>query len=73
MLICEGKCNPDLAEYDQLCDRFAIYGDNLDYLRERRKELRHTLHYAEGYSHFDIHMGWVERYTCLECGRVKKI
>ncbi len=72
-MVCEGKCNPDLVEFEQLCERWMMFGDNREYLVERRKALRHTVHVSNRPECFDTKMGgWTRVWRCTECGAVRR-
>ena len=58
-----------------MCERFAMYGDNRDYMIEMRRELVHTWHQPkERYEQFDSHMGgWCRVWICEVCGNHKRV
>lgn len=73
-IVCEGKCNPDLADFDALCHRFAQFGDRGvgKYVVERSRELIHTDHVITQFQHYDVKIGWCVRAKCTVCGHTRK-
>ena len=74
ILVCEGSCNPDIGEVDQLVE--LVEGGRLEarpYSRERTRALHHTVHEpVEDHTTWDIKAGWCRRYRCTVCGRVRR-
>lgn len=71
-IVCEGKCNPDLADFDAMCHRQSQFGDLLPYVKERARALAHTDHRLTQANHFDVRIGWCCLYKCAVCGHTRK-
>lgn len=67
-IICEGKCNPDLVDYDAACHRQSQFGDIADYLKLRARSLVHTDHVMVNDMEWSSKLGMVARYKCAVCG-----
>lgn len=74
VLVCEGACNPDVREVDQLVE--LVEGGRLEarpYSRERTRALVHTVHQPiDDYAKWDIDAGWCTRYRCAICKHVRR-
>lgn len=73
ILVCEGACNPDIYDYDQLC--VQMQGGNQFLMPDvafRARRLRHTLHVRSRSEFWDVHRGWIRSFRCQVCGHVRK-
>lgn len=62
LLVCEGRCNPDIRQVDRIVAReYAQYGRLSDRSRALLRRLRHT-------PHDPIEGG---RFICLHCRRIR--
>lgn len=71
-LVCEGKCNPYLADYDATCERQSQFGDVKQFQQEQSRELVHTEHEMVKDEYYDTHMGWIKKYRCVVCGHTRR-
>lgn len=71
-IVCEGSCNPYLADYDAISHRQAQFGDVKRYLVERTRQLIHTPHVMVQDNYYDVKMGWVRKFKCTVCGHTRR-
>ncbi len=71
-LICEGRCNPYLADFDSVAHRQSQFGDVRDYMKVAARVLIHTEHIMTQDNHYDTRIGWCRKYTCVVCGHTRK-
>lgn len=72
LIVCEGKCNPDIYDFDSLAHRQVQFGDIRPYLRERVEKLVHTTHELTRNTYYDVRMGWTRSWRCQVCGHSRK-
>lgn len=74
VLICEGRCNPLLREYDGLVERYGAEPviATLKYIMLRVRQLVYTRHERCRGEHWDPKHGWIRSFRCQVCGAVKK-
>lgn len=75
ILVCEGSCNPDLAEVDHL--NIMVQGGRFearDYTAGRVRALVHTEHSpVRGYNRWDtVTHCWYISYKCAICGFIRR-
>lgn len=71
ILVCEGKCNPELREYDQMRERQEQFGDLRVFLAEQARQLVHTEHemIIRGVWHDGV---WKDVWRCVVCRATKR-
>lgn len=73
-LVCEGECNPDIRDFDNLV---AELPHDLRPVSQHsvivalRQSLVHTTHVAVTGRIFEQPVGWCQRWKCVECGKVR--
>lgn len=71
IIVCEGKCNPDIREYDDQVVEFGAARSNREFLMEWARRLVHTKHTRVSGDHWGIGQGWIRKFQCGVCGHVR--
>lgn len=71
ILVCEGKCNPDIRMFDEQVVSLGGGRSDKSYVKQLARGLRHTMHVRVTDGRWSGTFGWYRQFKCTECGHIR--